>query len=480
MAQDQAIITVNGPGYDGQRFILQEGITSFGRLPSNDVVLIDDLVSRNHARITFFEGRATLQDLGSHNGSYVNGTRIEGAKLLQGGDMCRLGPFQILYRRGPVSHPRPLPAGSLAIPKPRNRGNAADIAPQTSSIQISQIDTARNPVTPSPAIKVLLRTTEALSSAAAVDDYVGGMLELALDQTGAERGAYVERTQSGLELKRVNGLDGPATDAQVVPAVVDWTVSKNYPVKVDNLASDLRFQGPAQALLCVPVALGDEILGAFHLARTQPAFSADALDTLVAIAKLTGLGLQASRTRRTAVRAHLAKDTLARSFHADVAQALAEPSDDIQARQVTVLVMAARGFNDDRLQHKSSLSGLLNTFCSKVVQYDGRWYTAPGPNLYAVFEDEAGPLRAVAIANEVKTLAGSTVAIRAAVARGVILTGIASSDAYRLPVLAGPGIEAAEQLLAQTDIGQVWLTETAARMYVGPTRPIGNGAYTPN
>ncbi|MEM7674922.1 MAG: hypothetical protein AAF449_02855, partial [Myxococcota bacterium] len=231
---------------------------------------------------------------------------------------------------------------------------------------------------------------------------------------------------------------------------------------------------------CVPVAYGDEILGAFHLARTATPFSAEALDTLVALAKLTSLGLSASRTRRTAVRAHLAKDTLARSFHDDVANALAADTADIQARQLTILVIAAQGFSDDRLQHKSTLDRLLDTFCTKAVQYDGRWYTAPGPHLYAVFDDEAGPLRAVAVANEVRTLVGSTVTMRAAVTRGLVLTGVSRTETHRWPVLVGPGIEDVERLLAQTHIGQVWLSESAARMYAGPTRPVGNGAYTPN
>ena len=76
MAEHAAYIVIQGPGHNDTRIALREGITSFGRLPSNDVILLGDLVSRNHARIIFFDGKASLQDLGSHNGSWVNEERI--------------------------------------------------------------------------------------------------------------------------------------------------------------------------------------------------------------------------------------------------------------------------------------------------------------------------------------------------------------------------------------------------------------------
>lgn len=97
-----AYIVIEGPGHDGTRLPLREGITSFGRLPSNDVILLGDLVSRHHSRITFFEGRATLQDLGSHNGSWVNGEQVQ-SKVLKEGDVCRVGNFRVAFHPGEIS-----------------------------------------------------------------------------------------------------------------------------------------------------------------------------------------------------------------------------------------------------------------------------------------------------------------------------------------------------------------------------------------
>lgn len=99
MADHAAYIVIQGPGHNDTRIALREGITSFGRLPSNDVILLGDLVSRNHARIIFFDGKASLQDLGSHNGSWVNEERIA-TRALNPGDALRIGNFKVTFLRG--------------------------------------------------------------------------------------------------------------------------------------------------------------------------------------------------------------------------------------------------------------------------------------------------------------------------------------------------------------------------------------------
>jgi len=105
MAFETAYIVIQGPGHDGTRLTLREGITSFGRLPSNDVILLGDLVSRHHTRIIFFDGKASLQDLGSHNGSWVNGEKVS-TRPLKDGDAIRIGNFRITFHEGAPNDPR--------------------------------------------------------------------------------------------------------------------------------------------------------------------------------------------------------------------------------------------------------------------------------------------------------------------------------------------------------------------------------------
>jgi phosphatidylserine/phosphatidylglycerophosphate/cardiolipin synthase-like enzyme len=69
------------------RHALREGVTTIGRAPENDIVIGDASVSRHHARITLENGKCTLTDLGSANGTFVNGECLDGSKPLVPGDV---------------------------------------------------------------------------------------------------------------------------------------------------------------------------------------------------------------------------------------------------------------------------------------------------------------------------------------------------------------------------------------------------------
>ncbi|RME23243.1 MAG: FHA domain-containing protein, partial [Deltaproteobacteria bacterium] len=55
-----------------------------GRSSDMDMVLVEDMVSRKHAKISTTSGKIILQDLGSTNGTFVNGEKIRRARLKEG------------------------------------------------------------------------------------------------------------------------------------------------------------------------------------------------------------------------------------------------------------------------------------------------------------------------------------------------------------------------------------------------------------
>ncbi|GAA5103555.1 BTAD domain-containing putative transcriptional regulator [Nocardia iowensis] len=75
---------------DGRIVEINNGVR-IGRLPDNDLVLDDARVSRHHARLVVREAGVLLVDLGSANGTYVNGTQIVAGTLLSDGDTIRIG-----------------------------------------------------------------------------------------------------------------------------------------------------------------------------------------------------------------------------------------------------------------------------------------------------------------------------------------------------------------------------------------------------
>jgi DNA-binding winged helix-turn-helix (wHTH) protein len=80
---------------------LRAGENLLGRDKEAAVCLDAASVSRHHARILVEGARATLEDLGSKNGTTLNGERLRGARELKDGDTLRLGHVQLLFRSLP-------------------------------------------------------------------------------------------------------------------------------------------------------------------------------------------------------------------------------------------------------------------------------------------------------------------------------------------------------------------------------------------
>ena len=80
------------------RVTLEEGEHLIGRDPDAEIFLNSAGVSRRHARIAISAGRATIEDLGSKNGTLVGDQQVEGARLLGDGDVIGIGSVKLTFR----------------------------------------------------------------------------------------------------------------------------------------------------------------------------------------------------------------------------------------------------------------------------------------------------------------------------------------------------------------------------------------------
>jgi adenylate cyclase len=101
------ILTVEGKPDQITRL---ENLLTIGRSRTCDIVLDDDEASRNHAEIRFVGGRYRLSDLGSVNGTWLNGRRVAIPRDLESGDEIRIGRAKLVFQGAPGAFNAKAPA----------------------------------------------------------------------------------------------------------------------------------------------------------------------------------------------------------------------------------------------------------------------------------------------------------------------------------------------------------------------------------
>jgi hypothetical protein len=131
----------NNPAQGIQEFTLKPGVNTVGRTEDNDIYIPDDSVSSHHGEIVFADGQITLRDLGSTNGSYVNGQPVQEV-LLQTDQSFRLGGVDLIFKNpAAVVAATPAPAAApvrvglrVQVHKPEP---AAEAAPAAAPVSVA-------------------------------------------------------------------------------------------------------------------------------------------------------------------------------------------------------------------------------------------------------------------------------------------------------------------------------------------------------
>jgi pSer/pThr/pTyr-binding forkhead associated (FHA) protein len=91
-----ARLVASGADNKGKNHALAGSQVTVGRTDGNDIVLSDSTMSGKHAKLTSVGGRWQLEDLGSTNGSFVNGKKVTKQEL-KGGDSVRFGKLEFKF-----------------------------------------------------------------------------------------------------------------------------------------------------------------------------------------------------------------------------------------------------------------------------------------------------------------------------------------------------------------------------------------------
>ena len=324
------LVTV-GPD-SGRRFVLPDAdapgtrTAGLGRGTGNRVRLRDTEVSRKHAVIRCGGGRYSLADVGSANGTLVNGERADAVRPLADGDRVQVGRTTLLFARPSASD------SSAAVDLV---GGPAHAAPTLPPLPPRDREADAGAARTAASLQVLYRVTEeAVRPSLSTEQLLGRLLDLALNSVGADRGCVLltDGPDGSLRPAARRDRDRPAGEAvgagpagggpmPVSRSIADLVLRTGRAVRTGNAADDDRFD-PTQSILsagvkealCVPLRGRDDVEGVMYLDTTADAgssilaplperFTDEHLRMLVAVGRQAALAVEAVRYQQALVRA---------------------------------------------------------------------------------------------------------------------------------------------------------------------------------
>ena len=122
-------LVVNPNGADAWEIQLKNGTNCLGRADSADFKIADPSVSSSHCQILISDGETSIHDLGSTNGTFINGAPTQTAKL-EHGQTIRLGNVEMVFHAAP-----PVAVTSPAAPKLRVSGITHAAPPSAPAVE---------------------------------------------------------------------------------------------------------------------------------------------------------------------------------------------------------------------------------------------------------------------------------------------------------------------------------------------------------
>jgi transcriptional regulator with GAF, ATPase, and Fis domain len=287
----------------GDVFPLHAGAAlSMGRAPTNRVVLRDDLASREHAEVFSAEGEWRVRDLGSLNGTHLNGERLRADKPLRPLDEVRVGHARFVFVEAmnqlpDVPKPPPAPTKLNDGVEIRKRLGQTRFQDGESTAAIGPVEPETNPadprVSPHQAVAVLYRLALDMASAPDAAE-LGALAADALFRATPADVVVVQALREGRELEL---LVHPATYHKVSAYVSGEVLASRQAVLAENVSAETALANrdsltelQASSLICAPVSSGDQLMGLLHLYRTGKStpLNGDDLEFTLAVARQFG------------------------------------------------------------------------------------------------------------------------------------------------------------------------------------------------
>lgn len=280
-----------------QTYELTGGEMVVGRLPECEVHLPSNMVSRKHAKITKTANTFVIEDLGSGNGTFVNGQKVEGKQTLRPNDRIKFGPLLCRFESDQ-------PAGSL--------GGSAKPAPPAANVEIQDagsnstivgaIDHASGfgllDVRPQEKLKAILEISRSLAGTLDEDKLLPRILDtLFRIFPAADRGCILlldPKTGQMVPRAMRHRRENEDASVKLSRTILSAVLTDKKAILSADAGSDSRFDASAsisaltiRSMMCVPMLnLKGDPIGVINIDTQNPLaqFKSEDLDILVAVA----------------------------------------------------------------------------------------------------------------------------------------------------------------------------------------------------
>jgi len=329
-----------------------------GRAVTSDLAIIDPTVSRHHADVSVGDGGVNVHDVGSSNGTFVNGVRIEQSFVVPG-DTLTFG--KVAFRVETVADaPRTPPPAAGQIPG----ATIVRQVPRTPAVGLDErgkLQAAMAAADPAEKdrqkLAILLEVSKGLTKVADTDALLTKVADYVFQILEADRCAILLREGEHMVQKVARDKRSATVAYQVPQSIVGTVVDEKVAVLSDNAGEDTRFGGQSilmqqvRSALCAPlIGSEDRVLGVLYVDNFNmlKRFGEADLDFLIAFAGIVAIALEnahfAERIRREA----LTRSNFERFFTPQLAARIANSEEAIrlggEKRPVAVLFSDIRGF----------------------------------------------------------------------------------------------------------------------------------------
>ncbi|HJQ20380.1 MAG TPA: adenylate/guanylate cyclase domain-containing protein [Gemmatimonadaceae bacterium] len=355
-----------------------------GRAPTSDIPVFDPTISRRHAEVTTNEKGVHVRDLGSSNGTFHNGSRVESATLSVG-DTITFGKVAFKLNQvgggpAPSAKENSGPAGATIVRQLPVRNTPGSAFAAIKSGEQAAVSAEEDKVQQK--LSILLEVSKELGRSVDPEGMLQKIAEQAYQILTVDRVAIQLMDDNGnLVTKIARDKRGTEQQRAVPQSIARAAMNDKVAILSDNAGEDQRFGGQSilmqqvRSAICSPLmGSQDRVLGVLYVDNVSAShrFNEDDLNFVVAFSGIAAVAIENSQFAERIRREALARSNFERYFTPQLAQRIASSEGATRLggdkREVTVLFSDIRGFTAlSETMPPAEMAMLLTDYFTEMV-----------------------------------------------------------------------------------------------------------------